>query len=113
MGEFAVILFIFYTKPKAELIAEEMLVKDGFEVFLPKMNQCSIWKKPAEKNDCKTTYCKLHFRLYSRTTNCKSTREPQNRCGCNMRWKKGGIAAGGYSPPSEHSETPKKYKFYQ
>ena len=41
--------YIFYTKPKAELIAEEMLVKDGFEVYLPKMNQCSIWKNRQRK----------------------------------------------------------------
>lgn len=41
--------YIFYTKPKAELIAEELLVKDGFEVYLPKINQSSIWKNRQKK----------------------------------------------------------------
>ena len=41
--------YIFYTKPKAELKAEEMLVKDGFEVFLPTLKQCSIWKNRQKK----------------------------------------------------------------
>jgi transcription antitermination factor NusG len=41
--------YIFYTRPRAEFVAEEMLVKAGFEVYLPKLKHCSVWKNRQKK----------------------------------------------------------------